>query len=104
MDSPAHLKPIYSSVRSELRGARDEEKQFERLSVSDDLWAGVSRTNSFFSQIGEVFTKQSVGDRLFIDAIYDDRPVTPSFYDGLKVQEVIDAAIASYQRGCWVSL
>jgi predicted dehydrogenase len=33
-----------------------------------------------------------------------DQPAFPSFYDGLKVQEVLDAAIESHRKGCWVSL
>jgi predicted dehydrogenase len=41
---------------------------------------------------------------LFIDAILEDRPAAPSFYDGLKAQEVIDAAIESHERGIWVPL
>ena len=34
----------------------------------------------------------------------EGRPVAPSFCDGLKTQQVIDAAIASDQRGTRVSL
>ena len=45
-----------------------------------------------------------IGNRLFIDAILEDRPITPSFREGLKVQEVIEAALASHQQGKWVSL
>jgi predicted dehydrogenase len=44
------------------------------------------------------------GDYLFIDSILEDRPISPSFYDGLKAQEVIDAAEQAHQSGCWVSL
>jgi predicted dehydrogenase len=55
-------------------------------------------------QIIAIFRTQSVGTRLFVDAIVADRPLSPSFYDGLKVQEVIDAANASDEQGCWVSL
>jgi len=88
----------------EVRGARHDQEQFETLPVPDDLWGGVDRTSSFFSRVSEVFVKQSVGVRLFIDAILEDRPVTPSFYDGLKAQEVVDAAIESHQSGSWVSL
>jgi hypothetical protein len=34
----------------------------------------------------------------------EDQPAFPSFYDGLEVQEVIDAAIESHRKDCWVSL
>jgi predicted dehydrogenase len=96
------LEADFTFVGAELRGARHDEEQFAPLSVPDDLWGDVDQTD--FSQILDVFVKQPVGDRLFIDAILEDRPVTPSFYDGLKAQEVIDAAIESHQSGSWVSL
>jgi predicted dehydrogenase len=51
-----------------------------------------------------VFHNQSAGDRAFIDAILQGQPMTPSLYDGFKVQQVIDAAIASHQSGRWVSV
>ena len=89
-------------VGAELRGIRPGKDQFETLLVPDHLWEGVDRTD--FSRILDIFFKQPVGDRLFIDAILEDRPVTPSFYDGLKVQEVMDAAIESHQSGGWVAL
>ena len=98
------LEADSSSAGVEVRGARHDEEQFQTLPVPDELWGDVDRTSSFFSQVSEVFVKQSVGDRHFIDAILEDRPATPSFYDGLKVQEVIDAAIESHQSGSWVSL
>ena len=50
------------------------------------------------------FLDQPIGARLFVDAIKEDRPVSPSFYDGLKAQEVIDAAFESHRSECWVSL
>jgi hypothetical protein len=50
------------------------------------------------------FHNQSIGPRLFIDAIVEKRAVSPSFYEGLKAQEVIDAAFESHRRGCWVTL
>jgi predicted dehydrogenase len=51
-----------------------------------------------------VFLTQPVGDRLFVDAILEGRQVSPSFYDGLKAQEVMDIAIRSHEQGVWVSL
>jgi hypothetical protein len=48
--------------------------------------------------------RQSVGTRLFIEAIINDGPLSPTLYDGFKAQAVIDAAIKADQRECWVSL
>ena len=86
-----------------MRGARHGEEQLRVLPVPDALWGDVNRAQPLAMQIMEAFVKQPIGDRLFIDAILGDQPVVPSFYDGLKVQEVIDAALRSHQRGEWVS-
>ena len=50
------------------------------------------------------YLKRSAGPRLFIDAILEDKPAAPDFYDALKVQEVVDAALKSHRDRGWVSL
>ena len=40
-----------------------------------------------------IFAKQSVGPRLFVDAILEDRPLRPDFGDGHAVQCVVEAAL-----------
>ena len=40
----------------------------------------------------------------FIRAIWDDKPTSPSFADGLQVQRVMDAAERSSEQGRWVEL
>jgi predicted dehydrogenase len=40
----------------------------------------------------------------FLKAIWDDVPASPSFADGLHIQEVMEAAVLSSERGCWVSI
>ena len=52
----------------------------------------------------DLFTRQSVADRLFIDAILDGRPMDSTFYDGWKAQQVIDAVIASHEQGRWITI
>ena len=98
------LEADYTLLDTEIRGVRHGEKQFEALPIPDRLWGNVDRSGSFLSQFSGVFQGQPVGDRLFIDAILQDRPVTPSLYDGFKAQQVIDAAIESDRSGKWVSL
>jgi predicted dehydrogenase len=56
----------------------------------------------------------SVGDPLitfrydqafeFIDAIRNQRPCVPSFWDGVRTQAVLDAAVLSAERRTWVDL
>ena len=88
-----------ADARMEVRGLRHDEPRLKTLPIPDQILGDVDPTNPI-----EVLTKQSVGARLFIDAIVEDRPVSPSFYDGLKAQEVVDAALESDRQGCWISI
>ena len=40
----------------------------------------------------------------FIRSIWDDKPTSPSIVDGLHIQQVMDAAERSSQRGTWVDV
>lgn len=90
-------------TEAEVRGARHDEECFSVLPIPDNLRGKIERSTPF-NELKELFIKQPVGVRLFIDAILEDRPVSPNFDDGFKVQEVIDAAIESDRTGCWVTL
>lgn len=98
------LELDFTFASPELRGLRHGEAQWHTLEVPDALWHGVNREGPFIDQIRDVFAKQSVGNRLFIDAITEDRPVDSTFYHGWKVQQVIDAAIASHEQGRWIAV
>ena len=87
-----------------IRGARQNDDQFQMLPVPDKLWGDVDRSDFASAQVPGLFVEQSIGPRLFIDAILEDRPVSPNFYDGFKAQEVVDAALKSHRTGCQVSL
>ncbi len=87
-----------------LHGARQVADQFEPLAVPDELWGDSDGSRSYIPRLNAYFTQAPVADRAFIDAIIGDRPVTPNFYDGFKVQQVIDAAIAAHVGRCWVEL
>jgi predicted dehydrogenase len=82
-----------------LRGARHNEEQFQAIPVPEDYLNGVELGTIF-----PVFEKHLVGPRLFIDAICNDYMPTPNFYDGFKVQQVMDAAIKSHDSRCWVDI
>ena len=81
-----------STVYAARPGAEPEE-----LPIPDRLWGAGDRADA----LSVLFT-EPVGPREFVDAIADDRPIEPTFYDGLKTQEVVDAALLSHERGCWV--
>ena len=87
-----------------VRGARSNEEQIRPLAIPDDILNGADQNSSLFQQFAELFLKQSIGTRLFIDAIVNDLELTPSFFDGLEAQKVIEAALVSDEKECWVSL
>ena len=47
---------------------------------------------------------RSAGPRRFVDAILADEAPTPSFLDGLRAQEMIDAAARSSAESRWIGL
>ena len=98
------LEVDFSLGSAEIRGARRDEGEYRTLYVPDRLWGDVDRNQSLIGQLIELYTKGSVGNRLFIDAILEDKPISPSFYEGFKVQEVIDAANESHRNGGWVTI
>jgi len=88
-----------SEAGTVIRAARSQDEQFQNLEVPDSYWGAADPSDTM-----SLFTKNPVGTRLFIDAILEDRPVEPNFYDGFKAQQVIDAALASHEGGCAVSI
>jgi predicted dehydrogenase len=95
------LEVIYSGaeVGTIIRAARNQDDQFQNLEVPHSYWGDADPSNSM-----SIFTRNSVGTRQFIDAILEDRPVEPNFYDGFKAQQVIDAALKSHDKGCAVNI
>jgi predicted dehydrogenase len=83
----------------QVRGAREGDPRFEVLPLPDRMWENADPEDS-----GSVFTGQSAGARAFVDAIVAGRPMKPDFEDGVKVQQVIDAALRSHREGGWVSV
>lgn len=86
-----------------LWGARRGEARSMPLSAPAHLLTGLPPEQAENPKSEDVFTRQAVGSRLFVDAILQDLPVTPTFFEGFKVQQVIDAALESNRRGCWVA-
>jgi predicted dehydrogenase len=79
-----------------IQMAREGDEKFTELSVPESYIQACDPNNPY-----AVFTRQQVGNRLFIDAILDDLPIPQSFYDGWKAQEVIEAAARSAKSGSW---
>ena len=98
------LELVFNFEYAELRGSRPGDKVWQTLDVPEHMWQNVNRTGPLIDQVFDMFKKQPVGNRLFIDAILEDRPIDATFYDGWKAQQVIDAAIASHAQGRWITV
>jgi len=66
----------------------------KELPIPDDIWNGVRR-DTVHNTYRDVFRTTSAMTRQWIDAILAGEPVEPSFAEGLAVQRVLDAAVAS---------
>jgi predicted dehydrogenase len=84
---------------AKLMGIKVDQKSARRLLVPTEYYEGASPRAPF-----EVFLKNSVGPRLFVDAILHDTPLKPSFKDGYKVQKIIQAAMESDKKGSSVAV
>jgi predicted dehydrogenase len=93
------LEGYFDAAGMALAGARANEDEIKPLPIPDHIWGDIDRSNPM-----NVFQKSTTGGRLFVDAILDDKPSSPTFYDGLKAQEVINAGIESYNTGRWIEL
>jgi predicted dehydrogenase len=87
------------SIGPTLRGARKGRSASE-IEVVDEARGALS----YDLGLQQEWSRRSVADRLFVDAIVGDTPLTPSFVDGVRAQEVIDAAIASHAGRLWVAV
>jgi len=79
---------------SEIVGLRRGAERAETLQIPDSYFGSDGRENLF-----GFMDKPILGPRLFVDAILNDRPLYPNFYDGYKVQQVIQAGLESAQTG-----
>jgi predicted dehydrogenase len=76
----------------------------QTLPIPDELWGG-ARRDTVHNTYRDVFRTQSHMAREFIDAIVEDKPTDPDFAEGARVQQLIDAAVASSKSGgCWISV
>jgi predicted dehydrogenase len=83
-----------AEARALIRYASSDDNQFQTLEVPGSYWGDTDSSDPL-----SVFTKNSIGTRLFIEAIQEDHPVEPNFYDGFKTQQIIDAALTSHEKG-----
>lgn len=77
---------------------------FQPLSIPEEYRLGVDPAQPLGPQMQTLFRHPSTGGRGFVSAILDGQTVDPSFYAGWQAQRVIDAALASQERGGWVEV
>ena len=87
-----------------LRGVRAGEPAFANLPISYDAARDALCHQHAAAYLFDDTKTQPIGDRMFIDAVLAGKQVTPSLYDGWKAQQVVDAALQSHERGCWVNV
>lgn len=75
-------------------GIKDDEEGGP-LEIPAPLMAGIGRDANFGQQVAQIFTKHSVGMRLFVDAIIEDLEVESSFAHGYRVQQILETALMS---------
>jgi predicted dehydrogenase len=88
-----------SGAQMAVRAASAPNGLFAEVPIPAHIWGSVPP-----AQNTEVFNQMPAGDRYFIDCILHDQPVTPSLWDGVAVQEVMEAAITSHRSGQWVAV
>ncbi len=88
-------------ISGQIHGAKAGEAKLTELSIPDRLRAGLD-TKDLGAAVGNFLFAQL--SRRFINGLRTGQPVTPSFFEGMKSQEVIDALVQSAAAGKWVEL
>ncbi len=92
-----HARCDWDTVQ-EVRGSRLGEPVPRVLPIPDDLW-GDLRRHPVGSTYRDVFRTTSTMTRAWVDAVADRTPIQPDLAEGLAVQRVLDAAVASGRAG-----
>ena len=82
-----------SNLNCVVRGARRDDETLHTLDIPPDFTRGFKEGDMFAH-----FKTNSIGPRLFIDSILNDKEVEPDFHDGYLNQLVIDAALESQRN------
>jgi predicted dehydrogenase len=99
------LKLDFGLTDGRISGWRRGDESWSELAIPYDL-SGTGGPNPSILDLPSLapFTNLPVADRQFVDAVLDGFPAEPTFEDGWRVQEVIDAVLTSDRRKCWVSV
>lgn len=81
-----------------VRGAKWGAGPMADLPIPDDIWNGAPK-GSVHDTYRHIFRRTDAMTRGWVDAIAAGSPVVPDFAEGLAVQRVLDAALASADAG-----
>jgi predicted dehydrogenase len=98
------LEIDFAFAESRLRGVQKDGEEWRDLPVPFEFLGQGENPPLWVFDFFAPFTNQSVGDRLFIDGITKAKPVEPTFLDGWKAQQIIDATFASHEKGSWITI
>jgi len=98
------LEIDFAFAGSRLRGVQKGGEEWRDLPVPFEFLGKGENPPLWVFDFFAPFTNQSVGDRLFIDGITKAKPVEPTFLDGWKAQQIIDATFASHEKGRWITI
>jgi predicted dehydrogenase len=98
------LEIDFNFAGSRLSGVQKGEEEWHDLEVPSEFLGQGDNPAPAAMDVFAPFTNQPVGDRLFIDGITKGAPAEPTFYDGWKAQQVIDATFASHEKGRWITI
>jgi predicted dehydrogenase len=90
-ESDAHLGRLYAIRRN------DHEPTV--VPIPERLTGEYLDMPDYYTPLRGCFSRMT---REFVNAIREDRPAAPNFYDGLRVQRVIDAVLRSAEEERWV--
>ena len=86
-----------------LQASRVPDDALAPIDVPDELMAGIDTSSPEAGWASFIRNTSSISRR-FIDVIVNDESPSPSFYDGMKAQEVMEAVILSHRERRWVDL
>ena len=88
-----------SNPASIILGYKRGAEKAETFEIPDSDFGNGGKENSF-----DFNDKPIVDPRLFVDAVLNDQPLQPNFYDGYKAQQVIQAALESAKSGKQITI
>jgi len=102
--SQGTMRTVFNLKDITLSGACRGEASLHPLPVDEQFWEASGPAENLPERYFNLLTTSPMGNRLFIESILGEGRPDATFYDGWKVQQVIDAALESGRQGAWVAV